>query len=59
MKNFQVEIQFYTPDSVPLARGCFSVPAVDEGNAVEIILNKLIDSGYNTNELSLISVKEL
>lgn len=57
-RAYRVKVQFFTPDSIPTAKGSFTTPAIDEGEAVEIVLTKLIEAGYGVKELSLISVSE-
>lgn len=55
--KFLVEIQFFSPDMIPTAKGGFTTPAVDEAQAVEIVMNNLIKAGYGVNEIKLISVE--
>ena len=54
--DFEVKIQFYTPDSIPSAVGWFVVEAESEGEAVKKKMEELYKSGYAINEISLVSV---
>ena len=54
--DFEVKIQFYTPDSIPSAVGWFVVEAENEEEAENIKCEELYASGYAVNEISLIHV---
>lgn len=56
MKIYRVEIQFYSPDSIPTSKGIFTIEAQDEAQAVSLVMNDLVDKGYINTEMSLIRV---
>lgn len=56
--KYQIEVQFYDPDSVPTSVGTFTREAESWSEAVEDLQDYLDDCGYPHNQTSIIKIEE-
>ena len=56
MKNYRLYIQFFSPDGLAVARGEFTVTALNLFTAKQIKENELKECGYSLNEFLIYKI---